>query len=72
MTQENINEFLTLKDFCERYSSIISIGSLRWILYNSKINKADCFVRRIGKRRLLISPERFFAWVESNTRGDAQ
>jgi hypothetical protein len=63
------DEFLTIKDFCERYSSIVTLGSLRWILFNSSQNGADCFVRRLGKRKLLISPKRFFTWVESNKRG---
>jgi len=63
------NEFLTIKDFCERYSSIVTLGSLRWILFNSAQNGADCFVRRLGKRKLLISPKKFFTWVESNKRG---
>ncbi len=62
-------EFLTIKDFCNKYSSIITEGSLRWILFNSKFNGADCFIRKIGKRRLLISPKLFFSWIESNKRG---
>jgi len=66
------DEYLTLKDFCSRYGSIVSIGSLRWILFNSKFNGADSFVRRIGKRKLLISTQRFFSWVESNKRGEVK
>jgi hypothetical protein len=62
-------EYLTIKDFCNRFSSIISIGSLRWILFNSKFNGADSFVRRLGKKKLLISPNKFFLWIESNKRG---
>ena len=63
-------EFLTVKDFCEKYSSIITVGSLRWILHNAKFNGADCFVRRLGKRKLVVSPKRFFSWLESNKRGE--
>lgn len=62
-------QFLTIKDFCQQYSSIVSVGSLRWILFNSKFNGADCFVRRLGKRKLLISPRLFFSWLEENKRG---
>lgn len=64
------SQFLTIKEFCQRYSSIISVGSLRWILFNSKFNGADCFVRRLGKRKLLVSPQRFFSWLEQNKRGE--
>ena len=66
------NDYMTLKDFCDQHSSIISAGSLRWILYNSKFNGADCFVRRLGKRKLLISPARFFSWLEANKRGESK
>ena len=71
MAQNDFNEYLTLKEFCTRYSSIITIGGLRWILFNSKFNGADCFVRRLGKRKLLISPQLFFSWLESNKRGSS-
>jgi hypothetical protein len=64
-----LDEYLTLKKFCERYSSIITIGSLRWILFNSKFNGADYFVRRLGKRKLLVSPRLFLSWLELNKRG---
>lgn len=70
MSESDISEYLTPKNFCNRYSSIISLGGLRWILFNSKYNGADCFVRRIGKRKLLISPPKFFTWLESNKRGE--
>lgn len=71
MIQRDLNEYLTIKDFCKQYSTIVSIGSLRWILFNSKFNGADCFVRRLGKRKLLISPPLFLEWLESNRRGGA-
>jgi len=66
---DQIDEYLTIKDFCNRYSSIITLGGLRWILFNSGQNGADCFVRRLGQRKLLISPKKFFLWLESNKRG---
>jgi hypothetical protein len=70
MRNDNENdEYLSIKDFCERYSSIITLGSMRWILFNSAQNGSDCFVRRLGQRKLLISPRRFFTWLESNRRG---
>lgn len=72
MTQLDLNDYLTIKDFCKQYSSIITLGSLRWILFNSKFNGADSFVRRIGKRKLLISPQLFLQWLESNKRGDVK
>ena len=63
------NDYMTIKDFCRRYSSIVTEGSLRWTLYNSKFNGADYFVRKLGVRKLLISPQLFFEWVDCNKRG---
>jgi hypothetical protein len=61
-------DFLSIKDFCNRYASIITEGSLRWILFNSKFNGANVFVRRLGRRKLVISPKLFFEWLNSRTR----
>ena len=70
MSKEDLNDYLTVKDFCKQYSSIITVGGLRWILFNSATNGSDCFVRRLGKRKLLVSPQRFLLWLEANKRGD--
>ena len=70
MNSETFNDYMTFRDFCKTHSSIISEGSLRWILFNSKFNGADFFVRRLGKRKLLISPQRFFSWLEDCKRGE--
>jgi hypothetical protein len=66
MTTQLHQEYLTIKEFCKRYASIVSEGSMRWILFNSKQNHANFFVRRLGKRKLLISPELFFQWLETD------
>ena len=68
MPQEALDDYMTLKDFCNKYSTAITLGSLRWILHQSKDNGADEFVRRLGKRKLLISPNRFFNWLDTNKR----
>jgi hypothetical protein len=62
------DEFLTFKDFCQKYSSIIRPGGLRWIIFNSKQNGSECFIRRVGKRKILISPQKFFDWLELSKR----
>ncbi|NGX38390.1 MAG: hypothetical protein K1000chlam2_01563 [Chlamydiae bacterium] len=61
------DDFISIKEFCEKYPTIKE-GSLRWILFNSKFNGADSFVRRLGKRRLVISPTLFFTWLEESRR----
>jgi hypothetical protein len=71
MERDNLNDYMTFKEFCRANSSIVSESGLRWILFNSKQNGADCFVRRLGRRKLLISPQRFFSWLERQKRGDA-
>ena len=68
MTMRPCDDWLRATDFCKNHSSIITLGSLRWILFNSSENGADYFVRRLGKKRLLISPSRFFEWLEKRDR----
>lgn len=69
MTPQTSQEYLTLKEFCKRYGNIVTEGSMRWLLFNSKQNHAEFFVRRLGKRKLLISPDLFFQWLDKNGKG---
>ena len=52
----------TVKQFSAR-NPAFSEGSLRWLLFNSRGNKLDAAVVRVG-RRVLIDEDRFFAWIE--------
>ena len=56
----------TVKQFSAR-NPAFSEGSLRWLLFNSRENKLDAAVVRVG-RRVLIDEDRFFAWVEEQQR----
>ena len=47
-----------------------TVSALRWLVYNARSNgleKANA-IRRVGKR-VLINPENFHAWVDSNPTG---
>lgn len=70
MESVSLSDYMTFKQFCKAHSSIVTEGGLRWILFNSKQNGTDCFVRRLGRRKPLISPQRFFSWLEGQKRGD--
>lgn len=63
-----IEDYLTLKDFCKKYPSITNENALRWILFHSPSNGSEFFVRRLGTRKLLISPTLFFEWIENSKR----
>lgn len=65
---EVLDDFVTLKKFCEKYPEVATIGRLRWLLFRAQETKADFFVRRVGSR-LLISPQLFFQWLESQKSG---
>ena len=56
----------TVKQFSAR-NPAFSEGSLRWLLFNSRENKLDAAVVRVG-RRVLIDEDRFFAWIEEQQR----
>jgi hypothetical protein len=60
----NTHEYLTVKEFCKQYS-FISEGQLRWILFNRQENDATKFLRRLGKRRILIHVPSFFDWLDN-------
>jgi hypothetical protein len=61
-------DYMTFKEFCREYAHVVSAGGLRWILFKSKENGADRFVRKIGPKKLLISPTLFFKWIEDNNK----
>jgi len=63
--KEPLNDFMSLKEFCKKYSTLASMGRIRWLLFKSSETGADFFVRRIG-RKILVSPTLFFQWIEEN------
>lgn len=68
MENESLKDYMTINDFCKKYSNIISRGSLRWLLHKSDLNGSNYFVRKIGKRKLVISPKLFEEWLENRER----
>ncbi len=42
-----------------------SQGGLRWLIFNKHKNGFDTVVRKVG-RRVLISEEAFFDWIEAH------
>lgn len=55
--------FLTVKQASEKYPAF-SVNSLRWIIFNSKLNGATAFIRKVG-RKVLIEEAGFVSWVDS-------
>ncbi len=56
--------FLTVKQTSQKYSAF-SENSLRWIIFNSKINGATAFIRKVG-RKVLIDDDGFVDWIDSH------
>lgn len=56
--------FLTVKQASEQYPAF-SQNSLRWIIFNSKLNGAAAFIRRVG-RKILIDNDAFVAWIDGH------
>ena len=56
-------DYVKLKIFCKRYPDAVTEGQIRWLIFTGR---ADYFIRRLGGRRLLVSPKKFFEWVERN------
>lgn len=55
--------FLTIKQASDKYPAF-SQASLRWIIFNSKLNGATAFIRKIG-RKVLIEESGFLSWINS-------
>lgn len=55
--------FLTVKQTAEKYPAF-SENSLRWIIFNSKLNGATAFIRKVG-RKVLIDADGFVSWIDS-------
>jgi hypothetical protein len=60
---ERVDDFVKLKVFCKRYPDVTTESQIRWLIFTGR---ADYFIRRLGARRLLVSPRRFFEWIEKN------
>ena len=64
-----IKIYLTVKQFIEKHL-VFSNGSLRALIFNSEKNglaKSGAIVR-IG-RKILISEEKFFCWIDEQNGG---
>lgn len=54
----------TISQFCEE-NDAFTVGGVRWLVFNECSNglKQSGAIYRVG-RRVLINPEKFFAWIE--------
>jgi hypothetical protein len=59
--------FFTVKQLAKRHPAF-SEGSLRWAIFNRRLNGFDSCLVRIG-RRLLIDEQRFLEWVAQHREG---
>jgi len=57
--------FLTVKQASEKYPAFTE-NSLRWIIFNSKLNGATAFIRKVG-RKVLLDEAGFVSWVNAQT-----
>ena len=55
--------FLTVRQASEKYPAFTE-NSLRWIIFNSKLNGATSFIRKVG-RKVLLDEAGFVGWIDS-------
>jgi hypothetical protein len=62
--------YLTVNQFTEKHAAFTK-GGLRALIFNENTNglKQSGAIVRIG-RKVLISEEKFFGWVEAQNQGD--
>lgn len=65
-TVDTPTRFVPLSKWAEHYDWP-TVPAMRWMLYNASTNGLDRFnaTRRVG-RRILIDPEAFHRWIDSN------
>ncbi|MEI6827569.1 MAG: hypothetical protein WCK54_18400 [Desulfuromonadales bacterium] len=56
--------FLTVRQASDKYPAF-SENSLRWIIFNSKLNGATSFIRKVG-RKVLIDDDAFLCWIDGH------
>jgi hypothetical protein len=56
--------FLTVKQTAKNFPAF-SENSLRWIIFNSKLNGATSFIRKVG-RKILIDDDGFVGWIDGH------
>lgn len=54
--------FSSVKETAKSYSDAFSESSIRWLIFNEKINGFSQCIRRIG-RKVLIDLDEFEAWI---------
>jgi hypothetical protein len=61
---ESIMSFSTVKQASQKFPAF-SENSLRWIIFNSKLNGATSFIRKVG-RKILIDDDAFVSWINEH------
>ena len=56
--------FSTVKQTAEKHPAFTQ-NSLRWIIFNSKLNGATSFIRKVG-RKVLIDDDAFVCWIDAH------
>lgn len=67
MTTQNekshIPRYVSVKQLSQLYPCFSEL-SIRFILFHRHKNKADSFVKKVGKRKLIIDVEAFESWIK--------
>lgn len=58
-----VNEWLKFSEFAKKVSMTSSPPSLRTIISKRETNGANYFLRKMG-RKWLLSPQKFYEWIE--------
>ena len=63
------HSLLTVNQFTEKHPAF-TVGALRWMIFNEKGNglQQSGAIIRLGKR-VLISEEKFFIWIDNKQEG---
>lgn len=68
-SKEFIEDWLTVKEFCEKYSNCIETKHISKVMRNPKKHGAEYFSKVVDDKTL-ISPQLFFIWLVRNVESD--
>jgi len=68
MLNQQLKRFAPPKKIPSLFPGAFTESSIRWLIFNEKINGFSCCVKRIG-RKVLIDIDEFESWVSKQTGG---
>ena len=65
---ENKGRYLSVAQFASEHPAF-SQSALRHLIFDASKNKFNSVIKRVGKKKILLSEQAFFSWIENQQGG---